>query len=77
MKELKSSYYESNETIYSFNINKNKLIKYLIMFCVVSSATLIIPTCGVLKSHAIVVGLLSSTTFAVIDTIFPNNIYVN
>lgn len=49
-----------------------KLIKYLIMFLVTSIATKIIPTCGVLKEHAIYVGLLSASTFALIDICSPN-----
>ena len=40
------------------------LIKYFIMFLVTSTATMIIPTCGVLKEHAIYVGLISASTFA-------------
>ena len=43
------------------------LIKYFIMFLVTSTATMIIPTCGVLKEHAIYVGLISASTFALID----------
>ena len=34
------------------------LIKYFIMFLVTSTATIIIHTCGVLKQHAIYVGLI-------------------
>ena len=47
------------------------------MFVVVSVATLVIPTCGVLRSQAIMVGLLAATTFAIIDMIHPNNVYIN
>ena len=53
-------------------INQENLIKYLIMFAVVSISTLIIPTCGVLKQHAIFVGLISSTTYAILDMCYPN-----
>ena len=51
--------------------NKNNLMKYLIMFLVTSIATKIIPTCGVLKEHAIYVGLISASTFALIDVCSP------
>lgn len=53
-------------------INQENLIKYLIMLAVVSISTLIIPTCGVLKQHAIFVGLISSTTYAILDMCYPN-----
>ena len=33
---------------------------------------MIIPTCGVLKKHAIYVGLIASSTFALIDICSPN-----
>ena len=52
-------------------INTNNLIKYFIMFLVTSTATMIIPTCGVLKQHAIYVGLISASTFALIDICSP------
>jgi len=47
------------------------LIKYFIMFLVTSTATIIIPTCGVLKQHAVYVGLISASTFALIDICSP------
>jgi len=58
-------------------VNKENLIKYLLMFAIVSLATLIIPTCGVLKSHAVMVGLLAASTFAIIDMNYPNHVYIN
>ena len=51
---------------------EKNLMKYLIMFLVTSIATKIIPTCGVLKEHAIYVGLISASTFALIDICSPN-----
>ena len=51
--------------------NFKNLIKYFIMFLVTTISTLIIPTCGVLKSQAIYVGLISSSTFALIDICSP------
>ncbi len=43
--------------------DEKNLMKYLIMFLVTSIATKIIPTCGVLKEHAIYVGLLSASLY--------------
>ena len=48
------------------------LMKYLIMFLVTTMATKIIPTCGVLKEQAVYVGLISASTFALIDICSPN-----
>jgi|TARA_B110000285_G_scaffold211887_1_gene254966 hypothetical protein len=50
---------------------EKNLMKYLIMLLVTSIATKIIPTCGVLKEHAIYVGLISASTFALIDICSP------
>lgn len=47
-------------------------MKYLIMFLVTTMATKIIPTCGVLKEQAVYVGLISASTFAMIDICSPN-----
>jgi len=66
---------EDNET--RIHLNKEHLLKYLIMFIVVTVATLVIPTCGVLKSQAVMVGILSATTFAIIDMNYPHNVYIN
>ena len=52
-------------------IDLKNLIKYLVMFLVTSVATMIIPTCGVLKQHAVYVGLISASTFALIDICSP------
>jgi hypothetical protein len=56
-------------------IQTKNLIKYFMMFFVVSMGTLTIPSCGVLRKHAYQVGLLAATTFVIIDVCFPN--YVN
>ena len=53
-------------------INNNNFMKYLILFLVTATATKVIPTCGVLKEHAIYVGLISASTFALIDICSPN-----
>lgn len=73
MKNLQPSFYESEQ----IHLNKLNLFKYLLMFVVVTLASLIIPTCGVLRSQAIMIGLLASTTFAVIDMTYPNNVYID
>ena len=54
--------------------NEKNLLKYLILFLVTTTATKVIPTCGVLKEHAIYVGLISASTFALIDICSPNMI---
>ena len=79
MKDLQNAFVDpSNHTQERpIHLNKENLLKYLIMFVVVSGATLVIPTCGVLKSQAVMVGLLASTTFAIIDMNYPNHVFIN
>ena len=55
--------------------NLNNLLKYLIMFTVTTLSTRIIPTCGVLKQQAVYVGLISASTFALIDICSPHIIF--
>ena len=50
-------------------LNKENLLKYVVLFTVVTLATMLIPTCGVLKSQAVTVGLVAATTFAIIDMV--------
>lgn len=59
------------------NLNRENIIKYLIMFAVVSYSTKIIPTCGVLQEHAMYVGLIAASTFALIDICYPNYVVVD
>jgi len=80
MKDLQTAFLdipngEDNET--KIHFNKANLLKYLIMFVVITVATLVIPTCGVLKTQAVMVGVLAATTFAIIDMNYPNNVYIN
>jgi hypothetical protein len=49
-----------------------RTIKYVIMFIVTALATKVIPTCGVLQKHAVYVGLISASTFALIDMCDPH-----
>ena len=58
-------------------LNKEHLLKYIVIFAVVTLSTFLIPTCGVLKSQAITVGLVAATTFATIDMVYPHKVYVN
>ena len=60
---------------FRIQIQSKNLIKYFIMFFVVSMSTLTIPSCGVLRKHTYQVGLMAATTFVIIDVCFPN--YVN
>ena len=58
-------------------LNKENLLKYIVIFAVVTLSTFLIPTCGVLKSQAITVGLVAATTFATIDMVYPHKVYIN
>ena len=69
MKEL------NDEEGFKIQIQTKNLVKYFIMFFVVSMSALTIPTCGVLRKHAYQVGLMAATTFVIIDVCFPN--YIN
>lgn len=53
-------------------MNQKNLIKYIVMFCVVSYSTYFIPGCSIMNEHAIYIGLLASTTFVILDNNFPN-----
>lgn len=78
MKDLQSAFNDTPATkTKPSTVNKGNLLKYLLMFIVVTVATLVIPTCGVLQSQAVMVGLLASTTFVIIDTVYPNHVYIN
>jgi hypothetical protein len=52
--------------------NRTNLLKYVIMFIVVTTATKVIPSCGVLQGQAVYVGLIASSTFALIDVCYPH-----
>ena len=52
-------------------LHAEHLLKYIIMFLVITISTFLIPTCGVLRKHAIYVGLIGSSTFVVLDMCFP------
>lgn len=81
MKELNELKDEIKDTVSNNEktqvLNKENLLKYVVLFTVVTLATLLIPTCGVLKSQAVSVGLVAATTFATIDMVYPHKVYVN
>ena len=61
----------------NIDFNGQNIIRYLVMFVVVTISTKIIPTCGVLQNHAIYVGLISATTLALLDMCYPNYVRVD
>jgi hypothetical protein len=54
------------------NFNLNNLIKYLIMFSIVTFSTFFIPNCSIMNQHAIYIGLLAGTTFVLLDKYYPS-----
>jgi hypothetical protein len=77
MKELSELKDEISSQKKMNHLNKENLLKYIVLFTVVTLATLVIPTCGVLKSQAVSVGLVAATTFATIDMVYPHKVYIN
>ena len=53
-------------------LNQQNIIRYVVMFFVVTISTKVIPTCGVLQNHAIYVGLIAASTLALLDMCYPN-----
>ena len=64
-----------NFSINQFNMQN--IIRYIVMFIVVTASTKVIPTCGVLREHAVYVGLIGSSTLALLDMCYPNYIVDN
>ena len=56
--------------------NKNNIIKYLILFSVVSLSTFMIPNCSIMNQHAMYIGLLAATTFVLLDKFFPHTVMI-
>ena len=76
LSELNAELNDDNQLMKTIpKINYRNSMKYLLQFIAVTLATLVIPSCGVLRRHAVYVGLIGATTFAIIDMSFPN--YVN
>jgi hypothetical protein len=57
-------------------INQNNMIKYFILFSVVSLSTFYIPNCSIINEHAIYVGLLAATTFVLLDRYLPHIVLI-
>lgn len=57
-------------------LNTNNLIKYLILFIVVTTSTFYIPNCSILNQHAGYIGLLATTTFVLLDRFMPHVVIV-
>ena len=57
--------------------NKENIIKYLILFTIVTLSTYMIPNCSIMNEHAMYIGLLASTTFVLLDKFFPHTIIIN
>jgi len=53
-------------------LNINNLIKYLIMFSIVTFSTFFIPNCSIMNEHAVYIGLLAGTTFILLDKYYPS-----
>lgn len=57
--------------------NKNNLVKYLILFFIVTTSTYYIPNCNIINKHAIYIGLIAGTTYILLDKYMPNIIIMN
>lgn len=66
-----------NYIMIEIDLNIQNIIRYIVLFIVVTISTKIIPTCGVLQNHAIYVGLIASTTMALLDMCYPNYVRVD
>jgi len=56
----------------NINFNFNNLIKYSILFFIVTFSTYFIPNCSIMNQHAIYIGLLAATTFVFLDKYYPS-----
>jgi hypothetical protein len=57
-------------------IVRENLIKYIILFSVVTISTYYIPNCSIMNEHAIYIGLLAATTFVLLDRYLPHVVMV-
>ena len=57
-------------------LNTNNIIKYLILFSIVSLSTFMIPNCSIMNKHAMYIGLLAGTTFVLLDNFFPHTVVI-
>lgn len=56
-------------------INKNNLLKYLLQFLIVAIASYSLSPCKVNYNFSILLGLISSSLFALIDNYYPIIVY--
>ena len=56
-------------------LNKKHLIKYLLQMIIVSLISYCISPCNLNFNFAIIMGLLSASIFAIVDTFYPMIIY--
>ena len=56
--------------------NSQNLLKYFIIFIIVTTSTFYIPNCNILNEHAVYIGLLASTTFVLLDRYMPHIIVI-
>lgn len=57
-------------------LNMQNLLKYAILFIVVTTSTFYIPNCSILNQHAGYIGLLAATTFVLLDRYMPHVVIV-
>ncbi len=57
-------------------INIQNLLKYTILFIVVTVSTFYIPNCSILNQHAGYIGLLAATTFVLLDRYMPHVVVI-
>ena len=57
-------------------IVRENLIKYIILFLVVTISTYYIPNCSIMNEHAIYIGLSAATTFVLLDRYLPHVVMV-
>ena len=57
-------------------INIQNLLKYILLFSIVTTSTYYIPNCSIMNEHAIYIGLLAATTFVLLDRYMPHIIII-
>ena len=56
--------------------NTQNLLKYFILFSIVSTSTYYIPNCNIINEHAIYIGLLAATSFVLLDRYMPHIVII-
>ena len=57
-------------------MNIQNLLKYFILFSIVTLSTYYIPNCSIMNEHAMYIGLLASTTFVLLDRYMPHIVII-